>query len=545
MGSKARLAFHSTDELKDINSKGKMSFRKILILLIMFFSVCGFAQKQFTLNFNNVDIITFIKLVSEFTGENYVIDPAVKGSVTIISQKPVESDKLYQVFQAVLNLYGFTIVKRDSVSFIIPSTDGRARSPVVNLGEVSDDKLDLHLTQIVPMKYYPVDTVSQILTPYISKAGQISFDTRSNTIFLSDFGANIKKMMEIVKVIDQPGQPGKESLRVFKLQNANAEDVAKTLNEILAKKRVQPARPGQQIIQPAVVAVKATNSLIAYAETDDFANIEGLIKELDVMTNQVLIEALIAEVSYKKEQDIGIQWATIQDFDHDKYSGSAETKFGVEKIAGEKGGLQIGFTNTKSLIDNVKIALSGKDTQFNILSTPQIMTADNTEATINVSENTPYLKETRFTSSTSGNNSDTIRSYDYKDVGIILKITPQISQDKYVRLKLHQEVTKVITENTEGALTTAKREADTTLIVPNNQTVVLGGLIRNDTENTTQKVPFLGDIPVINKLFKRETKGSVKTNLLIFITPRIITTFQQAEEIKQEKEKILQNDQKK
>ncbi len=519
-----------------------MMKKLVFCSILVFFSVFAFAQKQFTLNFNNVDILTFIKLVSEFTGENYVIDPSVRGSVTIVSQRPVESDKLYQVFQAVLNLYGFTIVKRDSVSFIIPSTDGRARSPVVNYGDITDDKLDLHITQIIPMKYYPVETISQILTPYISKAGQISFDSRSNTIFISDFGANIRKMLEIVKMIDQPSPPGKESLRVFKLQNANAEDVAKTLNEILAKKRVQPTRPGQQIIQPAVVAVKATNSLIAYAETDDFSNIESLIKELDVMTNQVLIEALIAEVSYKKERDIGIQWATVQDFDHDKYSGSASTKFGIESASS---GLLIGFTNTKSLIDHVKMAMSGKDTQFNILSTPQIMTADNTEATINVSENTPYLKETRFTTTTGGSGTDTIRSYDYKDVGIILKITPQISQDKYVRLKLHQEVTKVVTENTEGALTTAKREADTTLIVPNNQTIVLGGLIRNDTESTVNKVPFLGDIPGIGRLFKRESKGSVKTNLLIFITPHIITNFEEAEKIKQEKEKVLQDDKKK
>lgn len=516
--------------------------KKLVIGILFCFPILCFSQKQFTLNFNNVDMLTFIKLVSEFTGENYVIDPAVRGSVTIVSQKPVESDKLYQVFQAVLNLYGFTIIKRDSVSFIVPSTDGRARSPVVNFGEVSDDKLDLFITQVVPLKYFPSETVSSILTPYISKAGQISFDTRSNTVFISDFGSNVKKIMEIVKTIDQPSLPGKESLRVFKLQNANAEDVAKTLNEILAKKRVQPARPGQVIIQPAVVAVKSTNSLIAYAEADDFSNIENLIKELDVLTNQVLIEALIAEVSFKKEQDIGIQWATVQDFDHDKYSGSVQTKFGIESATT---GMLIGFTNTKSLIDHIKMALSGKDTQFNILSTPQIMTADNTEATINVSENTPYLKETRFTTTTGGTGTDTIRSYDYKDVGIILKITPQISQDRYVRLKIHQEVTKVITENTEGALTTAKREADTTLIVPNNQTVVLGGLIRNDTEKTTQKVPFLGDIPGLRRLFNRETTGSVKTNLLIFITPRIITTFEDAEKIKQEKEKLLQNNDKK
>ena len=521
-----------------------MNLKRKTILLTIFFLwpliVC--AQKQFTLNFNNVDILTFIRLVSEFTGENYVIDPAVRGSVTIFSQKPIESEKLNQVFQAVLNLYGFTVIKKESVSFIIPSTDGRARSPVVNFGDIEEDKLDIHLTQIIPMKYYPVDTVSQILTPYLSKAGQISFDSRSNTIFISDFGANIKKILELVKTIDQPSPPGKETLRTYKLQNANAEDVAKILSDILAKQRPQQVRPGVQISQSAVVAVKSTNSLIIYADVDDYRNIENLIKDIDVMTNQVLIEALIAEVSYNREQDIGIQWSAVQDFNSDRYTGSAETKFGVESASA---GLKVGFTDTKTLTDIIKAVASGKDTQFNILSTPQIMTADNSEASINVSENTPYLKETRFTTTTGGSGTDTIRSYDYKDVGIILKITPQISQDKYVRLKLHQEVTKVVTENTEGALTTAKREADTTLIVPNNKTVVLGGLIRNDNESTTNKVPFLGDIPGIGKLFRREYKGSVKTNLLIFITPHIITSFEEAEIIRQEKETILQNELKK
>ncbi len=522
----------------------KMTFIKKSIVVLVFFLFPGFlfAQRQFTLNFNNVDILTFIRLVSEFTGENYVIDPAVRGNVTIFSQSPVESEKLNQVFHAVLNLYGYTVIKKDSVSFVVPSIDARARSPIVNFGNIQDDKLDIHITQVIPLRYYPVDTVSQILTPYLSKAGQISFDNRSNTMFISDFGANIKKILEIVDTIDQPSPPGKETLRTYKLQNAGAEDVAKILTDILTKKKPAQTRTTGQISQPAVVAVKPTNSIIIYADVDDYPGIENLITDIDVMTNQVLIEAFIAEVSYKSEQDLGIQWSMVQDFDHNRYTGSAETNFGVESASS---GLRVGFTDTKTLIDLMRLVASGKDTQFNILSTPQIMTADNTEAIINVSENTPYLKETRFTTTTGGSGTDTIRSYDYKDVGIILKITPQISQDKYVRLKIHQEVTKVVTENTEGALTTAKREVDTTLIVPNNKTVVLGGLIRNDNENTVNKVPGLGDIRGIGRLFKRQTKGSVKTNLLIFITPHIITNFEEAERIKQEKEKILENAQKK
>jgi general secretion pathway protein D len=169
------------------------------------------------------------------------------------------------------------------------------------------------------------------------------------------------------------------------------------------------------------------------------------------------------------------------------------------------------------------------------------MTTDNYEASINVSENIPYLKETRFIQETSGSTSDTIRSYDYKDVGINLKITPQISQDKYVRLKISQEVTK-ITGSIDGQPTTAKRSAETNLIVPNNETIVLGGLVGEDKGKSVQKVPFLGDIPLLGHLFRRVETSSVKTNLLIFITPRIMTTFEKAIEVTAEKKKIIGED---
>jgi general secretion pathway protein D len=183
-----------------------------------------------------------------------------------------------------------------------------------------------------------------------------------------------------------------------------------------------------------------------------------------------------------------------------------------------------------------------KDSQFNILSTPQIVTTDNQEAKINISENIPYLKETRFYTYSSGQGSDVVKSYDYKDVGIVLKITPQISQDKYVRLKISQEVTKLIEGGIPEAPTTAKRQAETTLIIPNGKTVVLGGLLRNDSEKSVQKVPFLGDIPLLGRLFRKDTTKSVKTNLMIFITPHIISTFEEAEKIKQEKEKYIKEE---
>jgi general secretion pathway protein D len=522
-----------------------------VFVVLMFTSLMPAQQKQFTLNFSNIDILTFIRLVSEFTGENFVIDPNVRGTVTIFSQKPVDSEKLPQVFQAVLNLYGYAVVKRDGISFIIPATDARSRSQYVNFGEISEDKNDVFITQVIPLRYYPAETVSQILTPYFSKNGQLSLDSRSNTLFVSDFGITIRKVLEIIKVIDQPSPPGKETLRVYKLQNANSEEIAKILTDVLSKKRpTGPVRPGpQQAISPMVVAVKATNSIIIYSDPDDYSGIENLIQQLDVMTKQVLIEALIAEVTYSADKDVGIQWQDANTFKQGQYVGSVETNFGITSTTGGiSSGLKIAIVRGDTIVGGIgaTIALFGQDTKFNILSTPQIMTADNQEAEINVSENTPFLKETRFVSGTTTTASDTIKSYDYKDVGIILKITPQISEDKYVRLKIHQEVTKVLS-NIDGALTTAKRQVDTTLIVPNSKTIVLGGLIKNEGDSTIQKVPGLGDIKFlgIGNLFRRKSQSSVKTNLLIFITPHIVTSFEEAEKIKIDKEKLLPHDDRK
>ncbi|MCD6221852.1 hypothetical protein J7K25_06820 [bacterium] len=531
---------------------GKNMVKKIFLRKLVFFFafiwIIAINADNFVLNFNNVDIKTFIKFVGEFVKENYVIDPAVRGNVTIYSNKSVPVEQIDQIFKTVLSLYGYTVIKKNNISYIVPVSDGKARTKIINVGDIPEDKLEDYLIQIVPLKYYPSETISHILNPYISKGGQITVDSRTNSLIIADYGENVKKLLEIIKKIDTPAPSGKEEFRIYRLENADSEEVAKILTQILSKKtRIITRRvSGKVPIHPSVVAAKSTNSLIVHADPEDFPEIEKIIKELDVLTNQVLIEALIAEVTYDKTKELGIEWATSKKFKNEKYTGAAGTNLGTLENYATTGvppeGLSIAMYKgdlTFPLSVGALINMYAKDTHFNILSTPQIMTADNQEAIINVSENIPYLKETRFVQSSTGGTGDVIKSYDYKDVGIVLKITPQISQDKYVKLKISQEVTKLVEGGLPEAPTTAKRSADTTLIVPNNKTVVLGGLMRNDTENSIVKVPFLGDIPGLGKLFRKESKKSVKTNLLIFITPHIISTFEQAEKIKKEKEKIF------
>lgn len=521
-----------------------------IVGVLFLFTVYKSSARDFVLNLNNVDIKTFIRFVGDFTKENYVIDPNVKGTITVYANKPVPAEDIDKIFKTILNLYGYSVIKKDTVSLIIPSTEARIRIRDINVGDVPVEKMEDFIIQIIPLKHYPPDILAQILAPYITKSGQITVDGRTNSLVVSDIGANISKIQEIVRKIDIPTPPGRDVLKIYRLENVDAEEVAKILTQLLTRPRQTTVRRGETPpVQPSVVAAKATNSLIINADPDDFANIEKIIKELDVLTHQVLIEALIAEVSYETTKRMGIEWAATDTFDDNRFTGGAGTNFGYIESYASTGiapeGLSIGVykgTLTYPLEVGALINLYAKEGEFNILSTPQIVTSDNQEAVINVSENIPYLKETRFIQSTTGSTGDIIKSYDYKDVGITLKITPQISQDKYVRLKISQEVTKVIEGGLAEAPTTAKRSVDTTLIVPNKKTVVLGGLVRDDTESTIKKVPFFGDIPLLGKLFRYNSKKSTKTNLLIFITPHILTTFEEAEEIKREKEEKILGD---
>ena len=547
------LQEEGVDHYQDIdNVKGECKNKKMvriykIFLVFSLFSSFIFGEKEFYLNFNNVDIKTFIKFVGEITKENYVIDPNVKGTITIYSTTPISIDKIDRVFKSILNFYGFTVIKKNDLSLISPIGEGRIRTKFINIGEIPKDKEEEFIVQVIPLKYYPVQTISQIIIPYVTKGAQIAVDTRTNTLIISDIGENIKKIMEIVEKIDRQSPPSQEEIRIFKLQNADAEEVSKVLGQILQRKISEIRREGPSIpIQPQVVSIKATNSLIVYAAPSDFSTIEKILKEIDVLTNQVLIEVLVAEVTLDKTKELGIEWATTKKFDYDKYTGAVGTNFGNIASYISSGippeGLSVAFYKgdfTFPLSVGTLLHLYAKDTQFNILSTPQIVTADNQEATINVGENIPYLKETRFYTYKEGQGSDVVKSYDYKDVGIVLKIKPQISENRYVKLKISQEVTKLIEGGIPEAPTTAKRKAETTLIIPNGKTVVLGGLLRNDSEKSVKKVPLLGDIPVLRNLFRKETTKSIKTNLMIFITPHIISTFQDAEKIKEEKEKII------
>jgi len=349
---------------------------------------------------------------------------------------------------------------------------------------------------------------------------------------------------------------------VFRLQNALAEEIAAVLTSLAATTTPAGAPSGGAAAavsgvrtfykEVSVVADKTTNSLIITATPQDYSVLSRVIEQLDIMRPQVLVETLIAEVSADFARELGIQWfaANPRGEDHGFVGVNQDTRetgslgqsvasalLGTSDAVSVPGGLSVGYANIDAdfLRAFIEINASEGNTDFNVLSAPHVLTLDNEKAVINISDNVPFITGRISEAETAVSSSET---FEYRDVGIILEITPHISPERMVRLEIVQKVNEVSEVKITGAsaqLSEKKREAETTLMVKDRHTLVLGGLMKDTDTVTISKVPFLGDIPVLGWAFKSKTNTRRKTNLLIFITPSIVTTVAEASELTQEK----------
>jgi general secretion pathway protein D len=278
------------------------------------------------------------------------------------------------------------------------------------------------------------------------------------------------------------------------------------------------------------------------ADPDDYLVLEEIIRKLDIPRSMVYIEALLMEVNVEKAMDFGVEWSSFGKTTVNERSAVFGGGFrsGGTRLGGGEGQLPIdvgsgfslgiisepitvgGFTfsNISALVQAVRT-----DDAFHILSTPQILTTDNEEASITVGENRP------FQTTTSTSNNDTFNSFEYRDVGKILTITPHISEGRMVRLKIDLEVTNVTSGFTSLQPVTSKRTVTTTVIVDDGNTVVLGGLIDDLSENAQTSVPCLGDIPGLKYLFSSISINTIKTNLYVFLTPHVVKSPAEADDV--------------
>lgn len=395
-------------------------------------------------------------------------------------------------------------------------------------------------------------------------------DARTNSVIIFASTAETDNVRKLVEMMDKDVPRGESNIQVYRLQNSVAEDLSKVLNSIIREggqsQTTQP--PGiaapPKITAPVVsrnvqiVPDKATNALVIMAEREDYKVLENIIRQLDIPRAMVYIEALIMEVNTNKDFKLGVEWRGIKDTGSIAgLDGSGSAAFigsgtgiipgttitnGVASLAFPGGlamgilgaGIEIGgvmFPNIGAMVQAYKT-----DSEVSILSTPQLLTLDNEEAEINVGSNVPYLTRQDTTSQTTSIN---YNSYEYKDVGVILNITPHINDEGFIRLKLSQEVTKVQSGADKAMPTTLKRTAKTTVVVKDKATIVIGGLVGDSTDEGTNKVPFLGDVPLLGWLFKARTVKRERTNLYVFLTPHIVRTQQEAAILFQSKRETM------
>ncbi len=587
--------------------------RLILIVLIIFaFHTHVLAEqkkKLITVNLQDAEITNVVKFISDVTGKNFIFDDNVKGKVTIIAPSKISADEAYNLFTAVLNLKGYTVVPAPgNLLKIVPSRDAKTLSPE------SDKVNDNYITKLIPIQYVNPDVTLRFLQPLISKDGHISIFGTGEYLLIVDSATNIKRLEHLLSYIDKPAL--KEKPEIIYVKNASAEDVAKFLTDsVLKKDKAQPqedakifadsrlnalvvvsspllmdyikkvvelidiparevkgniyvyflenadatelskvldstvktldevkagAKP-QEKPRISITPDKATNSLIISCPPHLYPQLESIIKNLDKRRKQVFVEAMIVEASLDKLKELGSKWRTVVRNNSEPVAitgfGNIDSSTMLSVINGLSG-FSIGgignFFDIPNPAGTGSLTIPGFSALFslnefkdavNVLSTPQILTSDNKEAEIIVGENVPFISRREQNTSTT-----TLQSYfnviERKDVGINLKITPQITEGEYVKLDIYQEISSLKQVTKEELLnlgpTTTKRSTKTSVVVKDKQTVVISGLMQEKTEEIITKVPFLGDIPILGFLFRYKSYETRKTNLLVFLTPHII-----------------------
>ncbi|MCU7922357.1 MAG: type II secretion system secretin GspD [Candidatus Thiodiazotropha sp. (ex Dulcina madagascariensis)] len=579
------------------------------VLLSLSWSLPSHAE-QITLNLNNADIEALIKTVSEHTGKNFVIDPRVKGKVTVISAHPMESEEFYQVFLSILEVHGFSTIPSGDVIKVVPDVKAKQGGiPTIDaIGELPGDQI---VTRIIQVKNVTSAQLVPILRPLIPQEGHLAAYPDTNVLIISDRRQNVDRLMKIIQKIDRVSD---SSIEVITLQHASAAEVVRILNglqapaakggrrsatKLVADERTNSilisgsptsrlrarvvvehldtpfdnegnaqvvylkyanavdlvtvltgvsanmdngkqgggaAGKGKPKLPINIQADEASNALIITAPPDIFRSLQAIIRKLDIRRAQVLVEAIIAEVSYDKAKKLGVQWVVDGTPDgsgpvgvinlgspsiSDVYS-AVETGQGIPLGPGTSIGL--GKFDSNRINFAALIQALESDTTTNILSTPSITTLDNQEAEIVIGQNVPFVTGSYSSTGGTSNSVNPFQTVQREDVGLTLKVKPQINEGNSIQLEIEQEISSINASASTGTsdIVTNKRNFKTVVMVDDGNTIVLGGLIREDLQQIEEKVPLLGEIPILGALFRANKTTKIKRNLMVFIRPVVL-----------------------
>jgi general secretion pathway protein D len=560
-------------------------------------------QESWTINLKGADIREFIDQVAQISGQTFVVDPRVKGQVSVVSNSPLNLTEVYQLFLSVMATHGFTVITQGDQARIVPNAEAKAEA---DTGRTAPDRLE---TRLIQVQHSSAAELIPLIRPLVPQYGHLAAITSANAIIISDRSANIQRIEDLVRQLDQKGQndysvlnlqhawvmdtaevlrnaidrgqtkgasgtqviadgrtnrlillgppaartklmtlaqsldtPTSRSAntRVIRLRHGDAKKLAETLGELSEKLKPEGSSEAGTG-KPQTVLIRADeslNALVLLAEPDVVATLEDIVRQLDVPRAQVMVEAAIVEVSGDISDAVGVQWAVDAT---GSTGGIGGTNFGNTGLS--VGTILNAFLNQKegdtppsigNLPDGAIIGLGtdsfgvlitalSANSKSNLLSTPSLLTLDHQKAEILVGQNVPF-KTGSFTTNSSGADNP-FTTIERKDIGVTLKVTPHINDGASLRLEIEQEISSVTpAAQVSGAadLVTNKRSIKSTILAENGQVIVLGGLIQDDVTQADSKVPLLGDIPLLGRLFRSSKESRIKRNLMVFLRPTVV-----------------------
>ena len=527
------------------------------------------------MQFDNIELRDLIRFVSNIMGTNFIYDEAVvKGRVTVLSPKSLTKEEVFRVFESVLNYFGFTVIRTPEAYKIVRSADAKGMAvQTLDKAALAELPSEERITTVVyPLAFTDSNAMVGILRPLMSRDAYLVSVPTANSLIMIDTAANLQRLKDLITQVDVPVSRQLSGIEVYNVQHTSAADLAKALQALLAEGK-KAATPKEKIF---VTSYAASNSLLISAPPEDMKEIRRIVDEIDTFRPQVLVEAAIIEMSVSKTQTLGVEWLVGGAYQGNKVVGgniiSTDATTGgalvplaagiasntpATALGALKSGLNIGVVGQSISIGGISfpsvqsfVQALAADNKTNVLSTPQLLTLNNEEAEVLVGSNIPYTTSTRLDSA--GN---PITNFDYRDVGVKLKVKPYINKDGLVYLNIFTEITAVtstlatVGAGQQPAPTTTKRSTKTTVGVRDSQTIVISGLIQDTGSDTEQGIPLLRSIPILGNLFNYSNKNNARTNLLVFLTPKIIydpKILQQiSDEKKAQQQKLLESQGKK
>jgi len=548
----------------------------------------GPVMAQVELNLRDADIRSFAEIVSEATGRSYVLDPNVRGTVTVLAPQPMSAEALYEVFLNVLELNRLTIVEGVDADRIVPMNTARELSPGSADGGFE--------TRVISVEHVPLAEIVEVVRPLLPAEAVLTPVPGAKLLILSDRGASYRRIEALIRRLDTPRD---DPIEIIRLRNANASDVLQviqsmeivpagsnvsvdrrsnallvsgssrlreqvrvlagrldgqqnnTVSQVLTLNYADAAALADVVLRSfgnddsptggtiRIVPEPQTNALLITAPADRMSAIISMARHLDQRPQQVLVEAVIFEMSVQGFADLSAQFGAVVD---NAVVGGVQFALegraslsslvataadggtvdpGSGGVLGGRNGGEDGFVGLLTAI--------ATQTSTRLLSTPSLLTLNNQEAEIVVAQNVPFVTGSFTTVGETNNPENPFQTIERQDVGLTLTVTPQINADNTVRLEIAQEVSNLTNATADaGGEITARRALSTTVLVQGGNVVMLGGLVEDGSGSVTQEVPGLAALPLVGGLFRGKNASRDQRVLLVMLRPQIINSETEA-----------------